>query len=99
MTNAFKVSWYDLDGYVPDEFVAEDIICIPASELSDSLCDRLSDEYDIDVDDYEFIIAVRKQEVMLDPYTAENIRVHLEMTKPYLPEPLVNAADLLLTSL
>ena len=98
MTNAFEVSWYDLDGYVPDEFIAENIICLPVSELSDSLCDRLYDEYDIDVDDYEFIIAVRNQDVVLDPDTAENIRIHLEMTKKYLPEPLVNAADLLLTS-
>jgi len=97
MTDAFKVSWYDLDGYIPDEFIAQEVICVPVMELPTSLCDLLSDEYDIDVGDYEFIIAERKQDVVLDPDTAENIKIHLEMTKKYLPESLVNTADLLLS--
>lgn len=99
MTNAFKVSWYVLDEFVSKKFKAQDVICVPVMELPTSLCDRLFDEYDIDVGDYEFIIAVRNQDVVLDPDTAENIRIHLEMTKKYLPESLVNAADLLLSFL
>ena len=97
--DALKVSWYDLDGNVPDKFVAEDIICIPVSELSDFLCDLLSDEYDIDVDDYEFIIAKRKEEDVLDSHTVESLIAQLELSKQYLPESLAISNDVLIGKL
>jgi len=90
----YECSWEYLSSFVDDRFIAEDIICIPSCELSDSLCQRLYEDHDIDAGDYEYFIAERDDNVVLDRRTADNLMGFLEDIKMHLPEALCNCADI-----
>ena len=99
MISALRVSWSYLSPFVPDEFIAENIICAPIRELSDSLCERLLEEYDIDAENYDFIIAERNQDVVLDFRTVESLKEQLELSRQYLPQSLAISNDVLVAQL
>jgi len=63
------------------------------------LCERLLEEYDIDAEEYDFLIAERNQDVVLDFRTVESLKEHLELSRQYLPQSLAISNDVLVARL